>query len=340
MEKVEKLLTVVVPVYKVEPYINKCLDSLLVPGEQLDKLEVIVVNDGTPDRSAEMAREYEIKYPGTFRVIDKENGGHGSAWNRGLKEASGKYLRFLDSDDWFDTAEFSRQIAWLENVETDLVLSPFFRYHMDTNQIELVPLHSGGGNKTCSADVFEWMLEKNEVTMFWGCVYKTEMLKKELPLFMERVFYDDGILIIAPVLLAQKVSIYEGPVYYYLLGRPGQTMSEEIRSRNDHFWFQTHAQVYTFYLNHSSFVVGGERKSFVTRVLNRWFSEHFFKGVLSSEGCSAAKNILLNWEKYFKSVSASLDLDFAKSRFYFLYRVLPWPLFYRIARCYFAWKTK
>ena len=96
----EKLITVVVPVYKVEPYIDKCLSSLIVPEEQLPLLEVIVVNDGTPDRSADMAREYEKRHPDVFRVIDKENGGHGSAWNRGVKEATGKYLRFLDSDDW------------------------------------------------------------------------------------------------------------------------------------------------------------------------------------------------------------------------------------------------
>ena len=94
-----KLLTVVVPVYKVERYINKCLDSLILPDEQMDLVEVIVVNDGTPDQSAVMAKEYERRFPNSFRVIDKENGGHGSAWNRGVAEATGKYLRFLDSDD-------------------------------------------------------------------------------------------------------------------------------------------------------------------------------------------------------------------------------------------------
>ena len=66
-----KLMTVVVPVYKVEPYIRKCLDSLLLPEAWMKKLEVLVVNDGSPDRSADIAREYEARYPETFRVIDK-----------------------------------------------------------------------------------------------------------------------------------------------------------------------------------------------------------------------------------------------------------------------------
>ena len=70
-----KLLTIVVPVYKVEPYINKCLDSCVLADEKLmSQLEVIIVNDGTPDNSAEMSREYVKNYPQTFRQIDKENG--------------------------------------------------------------------------------------------------------------------------------------------------------------------------------------------------------------------------------------------------------------------------
>ena len=121
----QKLLSIVIPVYKVEPYINKCLDSLVLAPELMEKLEVIIVNDGTPDNSAEMSREYVKRYPKTFRQIDKENGGHGSAWNVGLKEASGKYLRFLDSDDWFTNLD--RLLTDLEECETDIVFNPFVK---------------------------------------------------------------------------------------------------------------------------------------------------------------------------------------------------------------------
>ena len=76
-----KLLTVVVPVYNTERYINRCLDSLLVP-ETLEDLEVLVVNDGSRDRSAAIAEEYAAKYPKTVKVINKENGGHGSTINK------------------------------------------------------------------------------------------------------------------------------------------------------------------------------------------------------------------------------------------------------------------
>lgn len=71
----EKILSIVIPVFNVEGYIQKCLDSLLVPEDVLPLLDIVIVNDGTPDRSAEIAKTYERRYPGIFRVIDKENGG-------------------------------------------------------------------------------------------------------------------------------------------------------------------------------------------------------------------------------------------------------------------------
>ena len=116
------ILTIVIPVYKVELYINKCLDSLIVTPELMEKMEVLIINDGTPDRSAELSRGYVKRFPGTFRQIDKENAGHGSVWNLGLKEAYGKYTRFLDSDDWLENLDVL--IKHLENCDADLVLTP------------------------------------------------------------------------------------------------------------------------------------------------------------------------------------------------------------------------
>ena len=132
----EKLLTIIIPVYKVEAYINKCLDSLIIAPELMEKLEVLIVNDGTPDNSAELSREYVMRFPKTFRQIDKENGGHGSAWNVGLKEATGKYLRFLDSDDWF--TDLDRLMLDLENCQADIVFNPFVKEYSYENRTEIV----------------------------------------------------------------------------------------------------------------------------------------------------------------------------------------------------------
>ena len=81
-----KLLSVAIPCYNSEAYMANCIESLLVGGEEV---EIIVVNDGSKDRTAEIAEEYRAKYPTIVKVVNKENGGHGSAVNAGLENASG-----------------------------------------------------------------------------------------------------------------------------------------------------------------------------------------------------------------------------------------------------------
>ena len=125
----EKLLTIVVPVYNTEKYLSKCLDSLIV-RKYMEHLEILVVIDGSPDNSAKIAREYEIKFPNTFTVVEKENGGHGSAINKGLELATGKYFRVLDSDDWFDEANFETFINRLSSATEDVVMTHLMREYI------------------------------------------------------------------------------------------------------------------------------------------------------------------------------------------------------------------
>ena len=224
----EKLLTVVVPVYKVEEYINKCLDSLILPEEQMDLLEVIIVNDGTPDRSAEMAREYEKRFPKTFRVIDKENGGHGSACNRGLKEAKGKFLRFLDSDDWVHTGNLSILMNKLLKCDADIIFSDVNRYYSESDINVLISYPKLPKGKIIQTDSFDWnILGITEGSVgFHQCTYKSSMLQPLYPLFLEKQCYDDGILWIAPIVYSNTLIYFPGVIYNYLLGRDGQSVSK------------------------------------------------------------------------------------------------------------------
>ena len=94
----DKILTVSVAAYNVEKFIRNTLDSCIAE-EIMTDLEVLVVDDGATDATAEIVREYEDKYPQTFRLIHKENGGYGTTVNRSMQEASGKYFRLLDGED-------------------------------------------------------------------------------------------------------------------------------------------------------------------------------------------------------------------------------------------------
>ena len=108
----EKLLTLIIPTYNMEKYLRTCLGSLII-GEWQELLEVLVINDGSKDSSSAIAHEYANKHPESFHVIDKENGNYGSCVNRGLKEATGKYVKVLDADDSFDTANFENYLCFL-----------------------------------------------------------------------------------------------------------------------------------------------------------------------------------------------------------------------------------
>ena len=99
----EKVLTVVIPTYNMERYLERCLSSLVISPGMMEELEVLVINDGSKDCSSEIGHSFEAQYPNTFRVIDKKNGNYGSCINRGLKEARGKYIKILDSFKVFNS---------------------------------------------------------------------------------------------------------------------------------------------------------------------------------------------------------------------------------------------
>lgn len=225
----QKLLTIVVPVYKVEAYINKCLDSLLLSPEKMQQLEVIIVNDGTPDNSAELSREYVKRYPETFRQIDKENGGHGSAWNVGLKEATGKYMRFLDSDDWFTNLD--RLIVDLGNNDVDVVFNPYIKEFLDDAKEEVVDIPDSSGISNINPTLWGKSHWGNEGVNFWAATYKTEILRPLFPLFAEKTMYDDYILTWAPLVIGRSYMSLDYPIYHYLLGRPGQSMTATMQRK-------------------------------------------------------------------------------------------------------------
>ena len=116
----DKVLSIIVPTYNMERYLDKCLSSLCVTDHNLlNTLEVLVINDGSKDASSKIGHRYHDEYPYVFRVIDKENGNYGSCINRGLKEATGKYIKVLDADDYFDSSVLGQYLDFLFEQEVD-----------------------------------------------------------------------------------------------------------------------------------------------------------------------------------------------------------------------------
>ena len=122
-----KLLTITVPSYNSEAYLDRCMATLLPGG---DEVEILIVDDGSTDRTAEIADEYERKYPGICRAVHQENGGHGEAVNAGIRNATGLYFKVVDSDDWVNEEAYAKILHTLGELvrgpETvDMLISNF-----------------------------------------------------------------------------------------------------------------------------------------------------------------------------------------------------------------------
>lgn len=169
----KKWLTVVVPSYNAEKYLKHNLDSLCL-AEVLEDLEIIAVDDGSTDTTGKIIDEYAEKYPDTVVPVHKENGGHGSGINAGIKNATGKYFRVMDADDWADGEDLKELIKYIKNQETEE------RYNGRTQGIDecscvRVSLRSdeepeslGYDEKSCETDT---SLENTEADIIAGGFY-------------------------------------------------------------------------------------------------------------------------------------------------------------------------
>jgi glycosyltransferase involved in cell wall biosynthesis len=317
----KKLLTIVVPVYKVEKYINKCLNSLILPVDLMDKLEVIIVNDGTPDHSAEMAREYVKRFPMTFHIFDKENGGHGSAWNVGLKQATGKYIRFLDSDDWLTNLPVF--MNYLENVDVDLVFTHLNKHFEKQNADQTIFVKNMAFNKVHNAESFEWSrMSYTFIANFWFCTYRTSMLQKESPLFKEHVIYDDSILFVAPIILAKSFVAFDIILYNYLLGREGQSMADNnlVSRINDRIVTQQHLG--NFCKSHK--ISSSHKTAIVDSIMyNCFFGLYSTINSFKYSDCKKWQSIWCNYVR--KEYPNMIRANMMK-----LFYILPFPLYYCI----------
>ena len=313
----EKVLSIIVPVYNVEAYISKCFDSLVLNDTDLMKrLEVIIVNDGTPDSSAELSSEYVSRYPETFRQIDKENGGHGSAWNVGLKEATGKYVRFLDSDDWFSNLDLL--LNDLADCEADIVFNPITKVYLYENRCKVIGTPIPSGTTELPKD---WGCDG---VNFWFATYKTRILKPLYPLFAERVMFDDYILTWAPLLYGRTCFALEYPVYNYLIGRVGQSMQLTRQRKGARSYLSCIQQYEEVWQKSSNLPIPDELSHYITAAFVK-YAYYVFPHLVFLPYKEAQKHMAYLWERYLISFPL-------KSHMMKRYDVLPFPLFFLLEK--------
>lgn len=225
-----KLLSVVIPCYNSQDYMKACIESLLPGGESV---EILIVNDGSSDKTADIADDYAAKYPAIIKSIHQANGGHGAAVNAGLRHASGLYIKVVDSDDWVDIRAYMKVLAVLERfaleqLPVDLLVSNFV-YEKEGAKYKKVMKYE---NVLPVNKWFTWdeigRFRKGQYLMMHSLIYRTALLREcglELP---KHTFYVDNLYVTTPLPYVKSIYYLNVDFYRYFIGRCDQSVNEKV----------------------------------------------------------------------------------------------------------------
>ena len=232
-----KILSVAVPCYNSQDYMRKCIDSILVGGEEV---EIIIVNDGSTDDTAKIAEEYKRMYPSIVKVVHKENGGHGDAVNYGIANATGFYFKVVDSDDWLSSEPLKkvlsvlREFAWAaENEERepelDVLISNYV-YDKVGRKKKRVMRYTGAleEDKLLTWDSARIKFRQYQYVLMHSVIYRTKILKDIKLSLPKHTFYVDNIFVFVPMMYVNTLMYVNVDLYRYFIGRADQSVNEQV----------------------------------------------------------------------------------------------------------------
>jgi len=224
----QKLLSISIAAYNVEETLRQTLESL-IKSKYIDLLDILIINDGSTDNTLTLASKYYLRFPNSITVVDKENGGHGSTINVGIRRARGKYFTLLDGDDWYDTSELDKLVDYLRGCDSSMIVSNFTLVHDADNRKE---------KKLFSfiEPFCEYSFDNLPMTDTMGLsaiTIKTEILQKNGILIDERCFYVDMEYILYPIPYIDNVVFTSYNVYQYRVGQTNQSVSTKSLIRNE-----------------------------------------------------------------------------------------------------------
>lgn len=225
-----KILSIAVPCYNSQDYMEHCVESLLKGGEDV---EILIIDDGSRDATAEIADNYAKKYPTIVKAIHQENGGHGEAVNTGIRNASGLYFKVVDSDDWVDESAYLQILDKLkELIGGSQVLDMFisnFVYEKQGAKHKKVMRYT---KQLPQEQIFTWNdvrhFTKGKYLLMHSVIYRTKLLMEcglELP---KHTFYVDNIFVYKPLPSVKTMYYLDVDFYRYFIGREDQSVNEKV----------------------------------------------------------------------------------------------------------------
>lgn len=286
-----KLLSIIVPSYNMEKYLRDGLNSLIVK-HNLFMIEVIIVNDGSADKTSQIAHEYSSKYPNVFIVLDKPNGHYGSCINAALKVVRGKYVKIMDADDCFLTENFEALIDILAKIDVDLVLSDYVKRFVSGQIINYrYDLPSGQSlpfmDICASQAIYDILMP--------AITYKTDILKSISYSQSEGLPYTDLEWCFFPMIAVSTVYYFDKNVYIYAMGREGQTMDPVVYDKS----ISQRIKVISLMLQKlSAYELTKYAQSFIDKQLEKhaWYIYEFYlkKHIFEDRSC------LFSFDRLFK----------------------------------------
>ncbi len=265
-----KLLTFAIPCYNSAAYMSKCIESLLPGG---DDVEILIVNDGSKDDTSKIAHEYEAKYPGICKAIDKENGGHGSAVNTGIENATGLYFKVVDSDDWVKNSAYMKILEVLKEQiggkeVLDMLISNFVYDKVGEEKHKVMSYH----HALPTDRIFTWdevrHFRKGQYILMHSVIYRTKLLKECGVHLPEHCFYVDNIYVFEPMLAVKNMYYLDVNFYHYYIGREDQSVNEKIMISRIDQQIRVNHIMFDFYHDHFNEIkVNPQRKKYMFNYL-------------------------------------------------------------------------
>ncbi len=209
---------------------RRCIDSLLPGGEDV---EIIIVNDGSGDNTADIAEEYRERFPGIVKVVNKENGGHGSAVNSGMEHAKGLYFKVVDSDDWVNQSAYIRILGTLKELlkdgkTVDMFISNYVYEKEGERRKKVMKYHYALPEE----QIFSWRdvrhFRVGQYILMHSVIYRTNLLREcglKLP---EHTFYVDNLFVFNPLPYVKTMYYLDVNFYRYFIGRADQSVNEQV----------------------------------------------------------------------------------------------------------------
>ena len=248
------LVSVIVPVYNVEKYLRRCLDSII--NQTLKDIEIICVNDGSKDSSLDILKEYSQK-DSRVKIIDQENAGLSAARNSGMEIASGEYIGYVDSDDWVDLNFFEKLYNAAKKHDADIAVADFVRQHSKKKKIRL---------NITEEKVYETPEEKYLVCKtyregcVWNKIYRNDFLKSINLKFVPGMYYEDRDFTARSLYFSKKLVTVPGTYYDYFVN-PKSIVKFGRNEKQDEHYVLVRQQVLQFIKEHNINVPDGLYKA-------------------------------------------------------------------------------